>query len=58
MTIDGTKMTCTYAFTPDPSLEVTFEATIEGSSAKGTWYVRPGAGGANVATGTLALKKK
>jgi hypothetical protein len=58
LTITGGKMSGKYDFTPDPSLEVTLEATFESSSAKGTWYVRPGSGGADVASGTWSVKKK
>lgn len=58
LTFDGAKMTGKYDFTPDPSLEVTLEATFESASAKGTWSVRPGAGGEAIATGTWNVKKK
>lgn len=58
LTFAGAKMSGKYDFTPDPSLEVTLEATFDPSSAKGTWFVRPGAGGTDVASGTWTVKKK
>jgi hypothetical protein len=58
LAFDGATMTGTYDFTPDPSLQVTLEATFEPSSAKGTWVLRPATGGASVATGTWNVKKK
>jgi len=47
-----------YDFPLDPSAEVVMAATVEGSTAKGTWSLRPKGGGAEVASGTFALTKK
>src|SRR5262245_1305919 len=47
-----------YDFPLDPSAEVVMAATVEGSTAKGTWSLRPRGGGAEGAGGTFAVTKK
>jgi hypothetical protein len=47
-----------YDFPLDPSAEVVMTATVDGSTAKGTWSLRPKGGGAAVANGTFTLTKK
>lgn len=47
-----------YDFPLDPSAEVVMTATIDDASAKGTWSLKPKAGGAEVASGTFSLTKK
>lgn len=53
---DGTvTMTC---FDPPGNVEITVEATLEGSSLKGTYVVRAKADGSEVERGTLTGTKK
>ena len=54
----GKSIEAAYDFPLDPSAEVVMSATVEGSTAKGTWVLRPKGGGAEVASGTFALTKK
>ncbi len=54
----GKGIEAAYDFPLDPSAEVVMAATVEGSTAKGTWVLRPKGGGAEVASGTFALTKK
>lgn len=54
----GTKMTATYNVPPDERSEVVPDVTFDGSSAKGSWTVIEKAGGAEVASGTLIVKRK
>jgi hypothetical protein len=56
--IDGNKLTASYDFPPDPSLEVVLAAAFEGDTLKGTWIVRTKADGGEVASGTWTVKKK
>jgi len=56
--IEGAKLSATYDFTPDPALEVTLSATIDGASAKGPWSLRDKANGSEVAAGTWSITKK
>jgi hypothetical protein len=51
VSFDGPKMTATYDFPPDESMEVLLAATFDGNTAKGTWTAREKSGGAQVATG-------
>src|SRR5258708_40006281 len=48
----------TYDFPLDPSAEVAMTASFDGDKATGAWSLRPKGGGAEVAGGTFALKKK
>jgi hypothetical protein len=56
--IDGNKLTASYDFPPDPSLEVVLAAAFEGDTLKGTWIARTRADGGEVASGTWTVKKK
>ena len=51
-------LTATYDFPLDPSAEVAMTAKFDGDKVTGTWSLRPKGGGAEVAGGTFALKKK
>jgi hypothetical protein len=55
---DGAKMTATYDFPPDDSLEVVLAATFEANAAKGHWTARQKAGGNELASGTWTVKRK
>jgi hypothetical protein len=56
--IDSNKLTASYDFPPDPSLEVLLAAAFEGDTLKGTWVARTKADSGEVASGTWTLKKK
>ena len=56
--LDGNKLTATYDFPPEPSLEVSIAATFDGDTLKGTWVVREKASANEVAQGTFAVAKK
>jgi hypothetical protein len=58
VTVDGQKLSWTYDFPPDESIEVQMAATIDGQSIKGNWSARPKAGGDEIASGTLTAEKK
>ena len=55
---DGTKMTATYDFPPDPNIGITLEAKFDGTTADGTWSARQGGTQAEVASGTWTVKKQ
>ena len=57
VSFDGAKMTATYDFPPDESLEVLLVATFEGNKAKGTWTARGKNGGSELASGTWTVTK-
>jgi hypothetical protein len=57
VSIDGAKMTATYDFPPDESLEVLLVATFEGNKAKGTWTARGKNGGSELVSGTWTVTK-
>jgi hypothetical protein len=54
---DGPKMTATYNFPPEPSVEVRLACVFEGGTAKGTWSAFD-AGGNEVLSGTWTVKKQ
>ena len=58
VSIDGTKMTMKYDYTPDPSAEVVMTATFDGNTAKGTWSLRPKGQTDEIAGGGIAVTKK
>ena len=58
VSVSGKTLEAAYDFPLDPSAEVVMTATIDGGSAKGTWSLKPKAGGAEVAGGTFSLAKK
>jgi len=58
VSIAGKTIEAAYDFPLDPSAEVVMAATVDGTSVKGTWSLRPKGGGAEVASGTFALTKK
>ena len=51
VSFNGSKMTATYDFPPDDSLEILLAAGFDGNTAKGTWTARQKSGGEVVATG-------
>jgi hypothetical protein len=57
LTFEGQKMSATYDFPPDESVEVTLTATFDGNTAKGTWADIQKAGG-ELASGTWTVAKK
>ena len=57
LTFEGKKMTGTYDFPPDESMEVVLTATFDGETAKGLWSARQKAGG-EVASGTWTVSRK
>lgn len=57
VSFDGAKMTATYDFPPDESLEVLLVATFEGNKAKGTWTARGKNGGSEFVSGTWTVTK-
>lgn len=58
LSFDGPRMTGSYDFPPDESLEVHLATTFEGNTAKGTWAVHEKAGGSEVAAGTWSVARK
>jgi opacity protein-like surface antigen len=56
--VKGTTLDAAYDFPLDPSAEVVMTATIDGTTAKGKWSLKPKAGGDEVAGGTFPLSKK
>lgn len=58
VSFEGTKMTAKYDFPPDERAEVVLALTFDGSSTKGTWTLIEKASTADVATGTIILKRK
>ena len=57
VSFDGAKMTATYDFPPDESLEILLVATFEGNKAKGTWSARGKNGGNELISGTWTVTK-
>jgi hypothetical protein len=57
LTFEGKKMTATYDFPPDESMEVVLTVTFDGNTATGPWSARQKAGG-EIASGTLTLSRK
>jgi len=57
LTFEGQKMTATYDFPPDESMEVELTMTFDGNTATGLWSARQKAGG-EIASGTLTLSRK
>jgi hypothetical protein len=57
LTFEGKKMTATYDFPPDDSMEVVLTVTFDGDNAKGPWSARQKAGG-EIANGTFTLNRK
>jgi hypothetical protein len=55
---DGQKMTASYDFPPEPSVEVRLACTFDGTSATGTWSAFEKASGNEVMSGTWTVKKK
>jgi hypothetical protein len=58
VSLSDKNLKATYDFPLDPSAEVAMTAAFDGDKATGTWSLRPKGGGAEVAGGTFALKKK
>jgi hypothetical protein len=54
---DGPKLTATYTFPPEPSVEVRLVCAFEGGTAKGTWSAFD-ASGSEVLAGTWTVKKQ
>ena len=57
VSFDGAKMTATYDFPPDDSLEVLLVATFDGNKASGTWSARGKNGGNELVSGTWTVTK-
>ena len=57
LSFDGPKMTATYDFPPDDSVEVVLVATFEGNKATGTWSARQKNGGGELVSGTWTVTK-
>lgn len=57
VSFDAAKMTATYDFPPDESLEILLIATFEGNTAKGTWSARGKNGGNELISGTWTVTK-
>ncbi len=57
LSFEGKKMTATYDFPPDESMEVVLTATFDGETAKGQWSARQKAGG-ELASGTWTVSRK
>lgn len=58
VSFDGAKMTATYDFPLDESMEVALTATFDGNSATGTWSARAKSDASEVASGTWKATKK
>ena len=58
VTVEGQKISWTYDFPVDESIEIRMAAAIDGRSMKGNWSARPKAGGDEIVSGTLAAEKK
>jgi hypothetical protein len=58
VTFDGAKMSAKYDFPLDPSAEVLVTANFDGSTAKGTWSLRPKGQADELAGGTLSVSRK
>jgi len=55
---EGAKVTAKYDFPLDPSSEVVMTATFDGTTAKGTWSLRPKGQTDEIAGGGIAVTKK
>ena len=58
VSLDGAKMTATYDFPPEPSMEVVLAATFDGNSVTGTWSAHAKADASEVASGGWKATKK
>ena len=58
ITFEGPKMSAKYDFPLDPSAEVVVTATFDGSTAKGTWSLRPKGQTDEIAGGGISVTKK
>lgn len=56
--IEGQKLTATYDFPADDSIEIALAATFDGDSVKGTWTARGKNGGSDMVSGGWTCKKK
>jgi hypothetical protein len=52
------KLSATYDFPPDDSVEIVLAATFDGDKAKGTWSARGKNGGSEVAAGGWSCTRK
>jgi len=55
---DGNKMTATYDFPPEESIEILLTATFDGKSATGTWSAREKGSGSEMAGGGWKVSRK
>ena len=55
---DGTKMTATYDFPPDPNIVITLDAKFDDKIANGTWSARQTGAQSDAASGTWTVKKQ
>ncbi|MEO7272443.1 MAG: hypothetical protein ABIX28_00775 [Vicinamibacterales bacterium] len=58
VSVEGSKLTAKYDFTPDPRAEVVLTATVEGQTAKGSWSVREKASGTEAVSGSWTVTRK
>ena len=58
ITFEGPKMSAKYDFPLDPSAEVVVTATFDGSTATGTWSLRPKGQTDEIAGGGISVTKK
>jgi hypothetical protein len=58
LSFDEAKMTATYDFPLDESLEVALTATFDGKNVTGTWSGRQKGGGTELASGTWKATKQ
>ena len=58
VTVEGQKISWSYDFPPDESIEIRMAATIDGTSIKGNWSARPKGGGDEIVSGTLTAERK
>jgi hypothetical protein len=58
LSLENRKLTATYDFPPDESMEVALTATFDGQTATGTWSAVQKAGSREVVSGTWKVGKK
>jgi hypothetical protein len=57
LAFEGKKLTATYDFPPDETMDVVLTATFDGETAKGLWSARQ-KGGGELASGTWTVSRK
>jgi hypothetical protein len=56
--IDGTKFTARYPYTPEPQADIVLEGTFDGNKASGTWTMVESGGNTPFAAGSWEVEKK